>query len=78
MTHSNGRSDKNSKKGKSSPSARFQHRDFSERTIKTLIACAIDSPERLLFLHEDTLTDIPGVGAAAMSEISKYRAKFSR
>ena len=76
MMRSNGRSDGNSKRQKSS--SRFEHRDFSERTIKTLIACAIDSPERLLFLREETLRDIPGVGAAAMSEISKYRAKFSR
>jgi hypothetical protein len=74
MARNNGPSDRKSKQ----VSARFDHRNFSERTIKTLIACAIDSPERLLFLHEDTLTDIPGVGAVAMSEISKYRAKFSR
>jgi hypothetical protein len=78
MASASGRFNPKSTRLRSSPSARFEHRDFSDRTIQALVACAIDSPERLLFLREETLVDIPGVGAAALSEISKYRAKFSR
>jgi DNA-directed RNA polymerase alpha subunit len=78
MTSASGRFNPKSKRLRPLPLARFEHRDFSDRTIQALVACAIDSPERLLFLREETLMDIPGVGAAALSEISKYRAKFSR
>jgi hypothetical protein len=40
------------------------------------LACAIDCPERLLFVQDETLAGIPGVGAASLSEIVKYRDRF--
>lgn len=57
---------------------RFEARGFSKRTIRTLLACAIDCPERLLFVHEDLLSEIPGIGPASLAEIASYRAKHLR
>jgi DNA-directed RNA polymerase alpha subunit len=63
------------REGASAKSA-FEHRGLSERTIRALLACAIDCPERLLFVQDETLAGIPGVGAASLSEIVKYRDRF--
>ncbi|WP_146101361.1 hypothetical protein [Bradyrhizobium sp. AC87j1] len=54
----------------------FQNRGFSERTIKALVDCSIDAPERLLFMTERQLQTIPGVGKACMTEIRSYRQKY--
>jgi hypothetical protein len=54
----------------------FRHRGFSERTIRALMDCSIDAPERLLFMKPADLKKIPGVGKASFDEIMRYRAKF--
>ncbi len=56
----------------------FEARGFSKRTIRTLLSCAIDCPERLLFVREELLSEIPGIGPASMAEIVSYRAKHLR
>jgi hypothetical protein len=55
---------------------KFQHRDLSKKTIQALTDCAIDFPERLLFMTEKQISSIPGVGKVAMSEIKAYRDRF--
>ena len=54
----------------------FEARGFSEKTIKAILDCGIDSPERLLFMDETTIKKIPGVGKAAFAEIKQYRDRF--
>jgi DNA-directed RNA polymerase alpha subunit len=56
----------------------FGDRGFSKRTIKELLNCGIDAPERLLFMDEATLKSVPNVGPVSMKEIRSYRAKFLR
>jgi hypothetical protein len=56
----------------------FRHRGFSERTIRALMDCSIDVPERLLFMKPADLKKIPGLGKASVDEIIRYRAKFIR
>ena len=56
----------------------FRHRGFSERTIRALMDCSIDAPERLLFMKPADLKKIPGLGKASLDEIMRYRAKFIR
>jgi DNA-directed RNA polymerase alpha subunit len=56
----------------------FEHRGFSKRTIEAVIACGIDAPERLLFMTEDELRSIPGVGKVSLAEIMRYRVRFKR
>ena len=58
--------------------APFRNRGFSERTIRALMDCSIDEPERLLFMQPANLKKIPGVGKASVDEIMRYRAKFIR
>ena len=58
--------------------APFRNRGFSERTIKALLDCSIDQPERLLFMQPADLKKIPGVGKASFDEIMRNRAKFIR
>jgi DNA-directed RNA polymerase alpha subunit len=58
--------------------APFQNRGFSERTIRALLDCSVDAPERLLFMRPADLKKIPGVGKASFDEIMRYRAKFIR
>jgi ERCC4-type nuclease len=53
----------------------FQHRGFSERTIKAL-AKSVDAPERLLFMAEHEIEKMPGIGEASVREIRLYREKF--
>ena len=54
----------------------FKNRGLSHRTIKALVDCGIDAPERILFMPEAHLRRIPGVGAASMKELKAYRARF--
>ena len=56
----------------------FQGRGLGARTVEALVTCDIDWPERLLFMAEDELKAIPGVGKASMQEIETYRARFIR
>jgi hypothetical protein len=58
--------------------APFRNRGFSERTIRALMDCSIDAPERLLFMKPADLKKIPGVGKGSVDEIMRYRAKFIR
>jgi hypothetical protein len=55
---------------------KFQHRGLSDKTISALTDCAIDFPERLLFMTEKQISSIPGVGKVAISEIKAYRDRF--
>ena len=54
----------------------FQNRGLSYRTIKALIICAINAPEHLLFMKEDDLRNIRGVGKVALTEIKNYRLEY--
>lgn len=54
----------------------YKNRGFSDRTIRALIDCSIDTPERLLFMTEDSLRKIPGVGKASLGEIMRYRTRY--
>jgi DNA-directed RNA polymerase alpha subunit len=58
--------------------APFQNRKFSNRTIQALIDCSIDAPERLLFMTEEQIESIPGVGKVSLGEIRAYRQKYIR
>jgi hypothetical protein len=54
----------------------FKNRGLSHRTIKALVDCGIDAPERILFMPEAHLRRIPGVDAASLKELKAYRARF--
>ena len=56
---------------------KFGKRGLSERTIQALADCAIDYPERLLFMTEKQIASIPGVGKVAAAEIRAYRTLFN-
>ena len=56
----------------------FENRGFSDRTVRALIDGAIDAPERLLFMTEDQLRSIPGIGNVFLAEILAYRARFTK
>jgi hypothetical protein len=43
---------------------------------KALVAHGIDAPERLLFMSETEIHNIPGVGKGAVAEIKLYRDRF--
>jgi DNA-directed RNA polymerase alpha subunit len=58
--------------------APFCDRGLSQRTIQALVDCSIDAPERLLFMTEDQLKNIPGAGKESLAEIRAYRDKFIR
>jgi DNA-directed RNA polymerase alpha subunit len=52
---------------------KFEGRGFSRRTIDALLAHGISAPERLLFMTETELQNIPGIGAISLGEIARYR-----
>lgn len=52
----------------------FRDKGLSDRTIKALLDCGIDAPERLLFMTPDQLAVIRGVGKISLGEIMRYRA----
>jgi hypothetical protein len=54
----------------------FEHRGFSERTVKVLLDCGIDSPERLLFMTLAQLRAVPSLGRVSLGEIRRYRSRF--
>jgi hypothetical protein len=54
----------------------FAHRGFSKRTIVAVVDCLIDAPEQLLFMPEESLKTIPGIGKASLLEIKTYRSRF--
>lgn len=54
----------------------FNERGFSDRTIQALSDYGIDAPERILFMTESELREIPGVGAASIKELKAYRQRF--
>jgi DNA-directed RNA polymerase alpha subunit len=54
----------------------FDHRGLSKRTVEAIVACGIYEPERLLFMTEEQLANIPGIGKVSMSEIKAYRDGF--
>jgi hypothetical protein len=58
--------------------APFEKRGFSYQTIEVLVDCSIDAPERLLFMTQKQLKQIPGIDKTSLAEIKAYRAKFIR
>ena len=56
----------------------FQSRGLGARTVEALVSCNIDWPESLLFMTEEKLKAIPGIGKASLREIETYRARFIR
>jgi hypothetical protein len=54
----------------------FEHRGFSEHTIKVLLDCGMDSPERLLFMTIAQLRAVPGLDRVLLGEIKRYRSQF--
>lgn len=54
----------------------FSGRGFKDRTVEAIVVCGIYEPERLLFMSEAQLKNIPGIGKASMSEIRAYRNRF--
>ena len=49
---------------------------FTTHLTKALVAHGIDAPERLLFMSEEEIHNIPGVGKGAVAEIQLYRDRF--
>jgi hypothetical protein len=49
---------------------KFEGRGFSKRTVDVLLAHGI---ERLLFMAETELQNMPGIGAISLGEILRYR-----
>jgi DNA-directed RNA polymerase alpha subunit len=58
--------------------APFRDRGLSQRTIQALVDCGIDAPERLLFMTEEQIKNVPGAGKTSLAEIRAYRAKYIR
>jgi hypothetical protein len=54
----------------------FRGRGFSDDTIQALITHGLELPEELLFMDEEHVTEIPGIGEAALAEIVAYWSKF--
>jgi DNA-directed RNA polymerase alpha subunit len=52
---------------------KFEGRGFSKRTVDALLAHGISAPERLLFMTETELQNIPGLGSISLGEILRYR-----
>ena len=49
---------------------------FTTHLTRALVAYGIDAPERLLFMSEAEIHNIPGVGKGALAEIELYRDCF--
>ena len=49
---------------------------FSPHLTHALVSHGIDAPERLLFMSEAEIHEIPGVGRGALAEIKLYREQF--
>jgi DNA-directed RNA polymerase alpha subunit len=56
----------------------FRGRGLSNRTVDALVNFGIDAPEHLLFMTEEEIKKIPGVGKSSLAEIRDYRAQFMR
>jgi hypothetical protein len=56
----------------------FMHRGLSAPTIEVLIQYGIDAPERLLFMTEFQIRDLPRLNLRSLAEIESYRTKFVR
>jgi hypothetical protein len=54
----------------------FNGRGLGRTTVDAVVACGIDAPERLLFMTEDQIAQIPGIGEASLREIMQYRERF--
>jgi hypothetical protein len=52
---------------------KFEGRGFSRRTVDALLAHGISAPERLLFMSETELHNIPDIGLISLGEILRYR-----
>jgi hypothetical protein len=57
---------------------KFEGRGFSKRTVDVLLAHGISAPERLLFMAETELQNMPGIGAISLGEILRYRKQHIR
>jgi hypothetical protein len=58
--------------------AAFENRNFSRKTIVTLVAAGICAPEWLLLMTDKQASNIPWLGDAARREVRAYRSKFIR
>jgi DNA-directed RNA polymerase alpha subunit len=54
----------------------FSGRGLSNRTVEAIVACGIYEPERLLFMTEEQIAAIPGIGKASLKAIRAYRSRF--
>jgi hypothetical protein len=49
---------------------------FTAHVTRALISYGIDGPERLLFMSDSEIKEIPGLGKGALTEIELYREQF--
>ena len=49
---------------------------FSSHVTHALVAHGIDAPERLLFMSEAEIHEVPGLGKGALGEVKLYREQF--
>lgn len=54
----------------------FTGRGLSKRTVDAVIEGGISQPERLLFMSEDDISRIPGIGLKGVSEVMAYKRRF--
>ena len=66
----------NAKRGADAIARGFRERGFDQRVIAALTSYGIDAPERLLFMRDDTLRKIRGVGKAGFEQIRRYQNRF--
>jgi hypothetical protein len=52
----------------------FMHRGLSAPTIEVLIQCGIDAPERLLFMTDFQIRELPRLSLRSLAEIDGYRS----
>ena len=55
----------------------FGKRGFARDTIAALAAHGIGLPEELLFMTEEQILQIPGLGNTGLDEVRAYRARFT-
>jgi hypothetical protein len=49
---------------------------FSSHVTQALVSHGIDAPERLLFMSDAEIHDVPGLGKGALGEVKLYRDQF--
>jgi hypothetical protein len=54
----------------------LRERGMSPRTSTALVEQGLDMPERLLFMTEDEVKALPGIGPFSLGDIMRYRAQW--